>query len=241
MIQKVITLLLGPILLLQGRSVRKNIPRLQEPEGARSGIAGGGYPVRILILGDSAASGVGVGHQDQALAGGLQNALKDQFRIEWKVVARTGATTRFTIDSLASVPDETFDVVATSLGVNDIIASVGLKSWLSQQRHLRDVLRQRFNPSLLIISGFPPVSKFPALPQPLRWYLGRRAREFDKAIEIDLRRELDCVYLPIKFEADASMMALDGFHPGPIIYRKWAESIARVVSDQMNERTRVAT
>jgi hypothetical protein len=36
------TLALGPLLLAQGRHVRRTVPELPEPEGPRSGIAGSG-------------------------------------------------------------------------------------------------------------------------------------------------------------------------------------------------------
>jgi hypothetical protein len=35
------------------------------------------------------------------------------------------------------------------------------------------------------LSGLPPMHRFPALPQPLRWYIGSRARDFDRALAAD--------------------------------------------------------
>lgn len=58
-----------PILWWQGRRVKRDTPRLPEAAGARVGVSGAGQPLRVLILGDSAAAGVGVSHQDQALLG----------------------------------------------------------------------------------------------------------------------------------------------------------------------------
>ena len=52
--------LLYPVIIYQGNSVRKNARMLSEPKGARMGITGNGKSVDILILGDSAACGVGV-------------------------------------------------------------------------------------------------------------------------------------------------------------------------------------
>lgn len=50
------TLALGPLLLGQGRYVRRVTPRLPEPEGERQGVIGAGPALRLLILGDSAGS-----------------------------------------------------------------------------------------------------------------------------------------------------------------------------------------
>lgn len=81
----------------------------------------------------------------------------------------------------------------------------------------------------MAISGLPPVSLFPALPQPLRWYLGRRSRQLDARLEQDLRGEADVTYLGLGFINDMSLMAEDGFHPGPEIYRAWADAVAQVI------------
>ena len=62
---------LAPILLWQGHKVRQRTLRLPEASGARAGILGQGLPLRLLLLGDSAAAGVGVSRQEEALAGQL--------------------------------------------------------------------------------------------------------------------------------------------------------------------------
>ena len=60
---KLSTLALLPVLFVQGTKVRKNTPRLLEASGERQGIVGKGKPLSLLILGDSAAAGVGVENQ----------------------------------------------------------------------------------------------------------------------------------------------------------------------------------
>ena len=65
---------LAPVIIAQGLYVRRVTPRLPEPEGERSGVNGAGPPLSLLILGDSAAAGVGVATQDQALSGQLVSA-----------------------------------------------------------------------------------------------------------------------------------------------------------------------
>ena len=72
---KIAAIALGPLLLLQGRRVRRSVPRLPEPTGPRSGCVGAGRSLRVLIAGDSAAAGVGSANQDQALSGQLIRCL----------------------------------------------------------------------------------------------------------------------------------------------------------------------
>lgn len=51
--------LLGPLLWLQARHVRRVTPHMPEPPGLRAGTAGRGPLIRLLVAGDSGAAGVG--------------------------------------------------------------------------------------------------------------------------------------------------------------------------------------
>jgi len=220
---------LGPILVAQGLWARWRTPRLPEAAGPRRGASGQGAVLRLLILGDSAAAGVGASDQGQALSGQLATALAPRYRVEWQLAARTGATTMSTLGQLALMGAVQFDVAVTSLGVNDVVSAVGLATWRREQRQLRAVLRESFGVRQLIVSGLPPMSVFPALPQPLRWYLGRRARQFDSVLAEDLVGEDDVAFLPLDFACDVQLMATDGYHPGPAGYRAWAQRVAALV------------
>jgi hypothetical protein len=87
------TIVLGPVLLAQGRHVRRTVRLLPEPEGLREGDSGSGPLLRLLIAGDSAAAGVGAPTQDDALSGHLVSSLAGCLRVQWKLFAYTGATT----------------------------------------------------------------------------------------------------------------------------------------------------
>ena len=229
MIHALATVALGPILLVQGRRARRSIPRLPEASGPRRVTVGEGSSIRILIAGDSAAAGVGAESQDAALAGRTASCLKDYFQVTWQLEARTGATTADTLDRLEGLDAQPFDVFVTSLGVNDVTRGIGLSPWLEQQRGLLELARDRFSVDLAVIAGLPPVGGFPALPQPLRWYLGRRARQFSDALERWVRSEARAHFVDLHFTLDPSLMASDGFHPGPAIYQGWGERVARII------------
>lgn len=229
MIHQLAPVVLGPVLYLQGKAVRRNTPRLPEPPGDRRGHAGTGRELRLLVLGDSAAAGVGAAHQDEALLGRLVASLSARFTVHWHLCARTGATTTSTLKKARSLTDGPFDVAVTSLGVNDITAGVSRPTWLAQQAELRDVLRTTLGVKALVLSGLPPVHGFPALPQPLRWYLGARASAFDRALEHAVAAEPDVRFLSLRFSSDVNLMATDGFHPGPAAYRAWGERASEVI------------
>jgi hypothetical protein len=66
MIYHLAMVLLAPVLAAQGMYVRRVTPSLSEPEGVRSGVFGAGPKIKLLIVGDSAAAGLGAATQHQA-------------------------------------------------------------------------------------------------------------------------------------------------------------------------------
>jgi hypothetical protein len=130
------TATLGPLLLLQGRHVRRVTPRLAEAAGPRDGTAGDGPPLRLLIAGDSAAAGVGVPVQGRALSGQLVAALAATHRVSWRLIARTGWTTRDLLVQIEAEPAARFDIAVTSLGVNETTGGVPPARWLRDQAAL---------------------------------------------------------------------------------------------------------
>ena len=167
MIQAVAKVLLGPLLLAQGRHVRRTALKLPEPPGQRRGVVGQGQPLRLLVTGDSAAAGVGAESQDEGLLGKILSGLTDTFEVEYRLIAKTGAKTPSTIGRLARLDPVAYDVVVTSLGVNDLTSGTSSDEWISDQQQLINLLRGHFSAQQVIVAGLPPVGHFPLLPQRL--------------------------------------------------------------------------
>ena len=136
MFLKISTIALIPSLIIQGHAVKKNTLCLPEPEGNRQGIIGTGKALSILILGDSAAAGVGVQIQEDALLGAVLNQLKDQYKISYMLEAKTGHSTGQVIKTAKMMSAQHFDVVITSVGVNDITKLTPPKNWIKKQQQL---------------------------------------------------------------------------------------------------------
>ncbi len=219
--------LLGPVLWLQGRHVRRVTPRLPEPPGVRAGRAGSGPLLRILIAGDSAAAGVGAPTQTEALSGQLLHCLQDHFCVDWQLLATTGLDTPGLLALLDATPPKAVDVVIVSIGVNDVTALTPPARWLGWQAQLAQCVEARFSPALLVHTAVPPMHVFCALPQPLRWFFGRWADAFNRQLAQALaghpRRVLHTPFLsPV-----SAGLATDGFHPGPVAYAAWAQSLSQ--------------
>jgi lysophospholipase L1-like esterase len=221
---------LAPLLMAQGRRVRRMTPRLSEPPGPREGVCGEGPPLRLLLVGDSATAGVGAATQAEALSGRLVAELAPTFRVTWRLIARTGATTAGTARHLAGRrPEEcaAFDVAAVSLGGNDVMGRRPLDQWLDDLGRVMTLLRERFGVEYVLLSGLPPIHEFTALPQPLRWYLGVAARRFDRALDAWAAARPGCEHVPLTLPHAAGLLASDGLHPGPLLHQRWAVELAR--------------
>lgn len=225
-VQRVLFVLLSPLLLAQGIYARRVTPRLPEPVGPRSGRQGRGPALRLLIAGDSAAAGVGVDDQRAALSGQLSAQLAPCVDLQWTLIAQTGYTTRDLLQRLAQEPAETFDVAVLSLGVNDVTGAVRARAWLARQRALVLLLQQRFQVKQVVLSSLPPMNAFHALPQPLRALLGARSRRFNTALARAVEAWPGCELLSTVPVHDAEALSTDGFHPGPSTYAAWAAQLA---------------
>lgn len=218
-----------PVLLGQAAYVRSRVLELPEPEGPRRGAVGDGPPLRLLVIGDSSAVGVGVQTQDQALLGGVSRRLSHIARVEFDLVARVGAKTTEAVRWLDDLPRDRYDVVITALGVNDVTKATPLTRWLSLQRQLMQRLETDFGAKRIIVSGLPPMGQFPLLPQPLRWAMGQRAMWFDKHLHRLVNKRPGCTPVTIDLGLDDTNMSPDGFHPGPAVYAAWADEVAAAV------------
>ena len=139
--------------LLQGAWLYATRPRLQEPVGPREGTVGQGPGLRLLILGDSAAAGVGVATQDDALAGHLPRALAQDRTVHWRLAARCGATTASTLTRLMALDAEPFDVVLIAVGINDAKNGVAKTTYRNNYRTIINTLRTRHAADMILCTA----------------------------------------------------------------------------------------
>jgi len=229
---EIITFGLIPFLVIQGYCVKKNIPRLPEANGFRKGIVGQGKRLSILIIGDSAAAGVGVETQKDALLGAILDELKQNFEIHYQLEAETGNTTVQALQKVKKIRSQQIDVVITSVGVNDVTKLITPNKWIQQQKILYSVIENKFSPQLVLVTAVPPMQLFPALPNPLGWLFGQYSSGMnEKLIEFIQKKqnyqliEFDLTY----FKALNLEMAEDGFHPSKEIYQLWANGLIQKI------------
>ena len=229
------TLALFPALLIQGNRVKKNTIRLSEAEGARDGITGQGQTLSLLILGDSAAAGVGVAHQNDALLGAVVSALQHQYQVHWRLEAQSGDTTSQVIQKTQKMVNQKYDVVVTSVGVNDVTRLMSARTWIKQQQQFYQLIQAKFQPELIIATGVPPMHLFPALPNPLSWLFGQYAKQMNLQLEKIVSKQKDMQWIEYDIQKYQSMnleMAKDGFHPSKEIYQIWGKEVAEMILER---------
>ncbi len=221
---------LAPLLLVQGLWVRMRATRLPEPPGPRAG--GDGDGLRLLILGDSSAAGVGAETQAAALGVQLAAALAQDGPVSWHLEAATGATTKDSLGKLPQLPEAPFDLAVLVHGVNDTTGFVSARRFMARQNALIDALRARHAVKRFVLSGVPPMHHFPLLPQPLRWVLGCHAERLDQVLAELAQEHCDVQHLALNLPYEPHLVARDGYHPSEAAYALWAGHLAQVIRAQ---------
>ena len=135
-------LVLGPILLIQARRLRRTALRLPEAAGPRCGSEGvedTRHPaLRILIVGDSSAAGVGVDDQTQALAQPIAKRLASKLNrpVTWQLVAKSGVNTGESLELLRQSELGPADFLVVALGTNDVTSQRAPGQFLQDYRRL---------------------------------------------------------------------------------------------------------
>ncbi|MGK3199639.1 SGNH/GDSL hydrolase family protein [Amycolatopsis sp. MEPSY49] len=215
------------VILAQALYVKRTTPRLPGAAGPTEGLVPGtGEPFRLAVLGESTVDGVGAATHEEALTGCLARELARGGRaVRWQAAGRTGANARVVRAELVPLLRPA-DLVVVALGVNDTIE---LRTAPAYRRDLLELvveLRRRLGPVDVLLAGVPPMSRFPALPRPLRDVLAARSTALDKAA-VALAKLPGVRHVPMDPALlDPAAFASDNFHPGPAGYARWARNLA---------------
>jgi lysophospholipase L1-like esterase len=232
-------LVLSPLLVAQAALARARLPRLPEPTGPRQGVVGRGRVLRLLVMGDSSAAGVGVQTQREGLGLPLAQhvAALCGARVQWQLAAQAGLTTAQTLlmwrtraqaDELLAA-----DVVVVATGVNDVVDQVPSHRAVDARQQLANLLRNGHGVQHVVFAPLPPMHQFPALPQPLRWVAGCDARRHNRALFEWTAGRSDVSHVDMQIDLAPEMMSVDGFHPGVPVYRYCANAIAQHIATQV--------
>ncbi|MCD6252245.1 MAG: SGNH/GDSL hydrolase family protein [Psychrobacter sp.] len=261
--------LLAPVYLYQGRKIKRDTVRLPEPNGERHGHVSLPEPtgtvknkrkptLNLMIVGDSAAAGVGSQTQQEALVGKLipilaqQSDICTQFdELVWSLQATTGHTSFDILRRLYVLPppSQPVDVMVLSVGVNDTTSNVSVHKWQQQIKDIIAIAQRKFGVRELIFLSLPPMAQMPAIPAPLNNFVGAKASILDKVLQQECAANDSVTYMATDFprmiEEHANgepidiavMFASDGFHPSSLMYGYWAQQVAERIIQVLDTST----
>jgi lysophospholipase L1-like esterase len=205
----------------------------------------GAPPLRLVLLGDSSALGVGVDQVSDTIGGQLARLLAEGGRLgatERQVrLSSVGVVGSRSTDLATQVArallGERPDVAVILVGANDATA---LRRPAEAAAHLGMAVRRLREARVEVVVGTcPDLGAVRAIAPPLRqvagWYGRRTARAQAAAVlsaggtVVDLGAEAGPV-----FRADAGTLCYDGYHPSADGYRVWAHALLPAVANAAN-------
>jgi lysophospholipase L1-like esterase len=204
------------------------------------GLAALGNPVRLALLGDSTAAGVGVQRVTETVGGRLAGRLASEGRRVRLFGAgisgsRTGDLGPQVSRALLGRPD----VAVLLIGANDALHATALPI---VRRNLGDAVgRLRAAGVNVVVGTCPDLGAARAFGQPLRGLLAVRARQLAASQAVAVRAAggvpVDLAALTGRvFRADPGTLSVDRFHPSADGYRLWAEALLPAVREAASSR-----
>lgn len=219
-----------PVVAAQAAWVRWRTEVLHPADGPVHGSAGTGSsrPLRLGLVGESTAAGVGVCRHRHGFPGRLAEAWSTRTgrRVEWRVSGRSGATVAEIRAELLAGLGDGLDLAVALVGVNDVIRRRTAEQWRQDLDGLVGDLGARAH--RVVVAGVPPFEVFPALPRTLARCLADRAAVLDAVSRQVCAAHPRACWLPTTSPGPGGF-ARDGFHPSADGYRQWAEVVAAVL------------
>lgn len=193
-------------------------------------------PIRLLVLGDSTAAGVGADSQADALPGNLAHAILGHYGrgTEWEAIGRNDSTARdLIVDYLPEATSRVFDLVFLTVGAND---ALGLRSRGAFRRDVRvlvDRVRTSSPGALILVSLMPRFDRFASLHNPVRWNLSLHAASLDDGARRAVVGMADVFATPKPAPYTPEFWASDGSHPGAEGYRRWIDFAIDAMPDAL--------
>jgi lysophospholipase L1-like esterase len=222
-----------PVYVWQGLGVRRRTERMFPAKGpVLHAIAGGEPPLSLLVLGDSSAASVGIGHSENGLAAQLALILSKRTgrAVRWRAAGFNSATSGQIRDHvLPNLSADPWTHIVLSIGTNDTKNFHSLPRFKKEFGGLLYALRAKWPEARVVWSPVVEFTRVPALPPLLGRILEIRAQAINGLGErLCLERgAVPSARLPI---LDPQLgFSTDGFHASEAGYRAWAEHLADLV------------
>ncbi|WP_147301947.1 SGNH/GDSL hydrolase family protein [Thalassotalea euphylliae] len=220
------TLISAPIWMIQGVCTKRSAIRLSEAQGERKFVVSQFHhqdktaaiekPIKVAVIGDSVAAGVGITSIKDALAGQLAAELNSRFDVAVKlaVLAKSGDKIADLHSAIRNEIAEVADYVVISIGVNDAKGFTSSRKWSQQLNELMTLIEHKYQPQQTLLLAIPPLECFPLLKKPLASILGFRSSRLNDAT-YKLQRLAPERFSIVNYQLipDEKYFTADGFHP----------------------------
>ena len=238
-----------PAMYWQGKRIYAEMPKLPDALDTEGRYGEGQTPLRLLAVGESSISGVGVERHCDSIVGGLANYLArgGQTRVDYRVVAKSGYdAARVHDELLPQLPADSPDLILLGLGGNDAFQASTPRRFVRHTRRVLDRLRALYPHTPIVMLTVPPIYDFIGFTKLLRFFMGGLARLFGDCLEyltgqyeqlhyfneeLSLRKFQELVGRP----SEPVEFFSDGVHPTALTYRIWAEQLGRYVRRRVLE------
>ncbi|MEP6902586.1 MAG: SGNH/GDSL hydrolase family protein [Actinomycetota bacterium] len=225
----------APFLYLQGQYVRRKIGRLPDAGGETVGkFSAGEMSVKLLILGESTATGIGARTHETALAGQFARCLGAKLgkSVEWHVVGRSGITVKETIHELVpQIPAEKFDYIMLALCGNEVLKLRSPRTFRRDMKKLLGILQEKYEDATVFITNAPAVRLSPVLPQPIKFILGHLSALHDANAREFTAEMKNVFYFHQPSEVPKDFFA-DGLHPSEKGYTDWSRRMIEFFTEK---------
>lgn len=204
--------------------------------------SGLGYPVQLLVLGDSSAAGMGADTAQQTVGAIIAHGVSalSGRPVRLTNVAVTGAESsgldRQLAEALEEVPDP--DVAVIMIGANDVTHRIDKSIAV---RHLQQAVSAlRAADCEVIVGTCPDLGTIEPVAQPLRLLARRWSRDLAAAQTVAVvgaggrTVSLGDLLGPQFATSSREMFSHDGFHPSPAGYARVASALLPSVCDALN-------
>ena len=237
--QRLLTLLTWlafPVYVWQGLGVRRRTTRMLPARGPVMHEMPGKAPaITLLVLGDSSAASVGIGHSENGLAAQLAILIAERTgsAVRWRAAGFNSATSGQIRDHvLPNLSADPWTHIVLAIGTNDTKNFHSVPRFKKEFGGLLYALRAKWPEARVVWSPVLEFTRAPAMPSLLGRILEIRATEMNRmGKRLCLERgAVPASRLPIP-DPQAGF-AVDGFHASEAGYRAWAEHLVGPVLDE---------
>jgi len=243
----VVNLPLLPILIYQGKQVRKNIPSLPEASTPEGQTGNGNRTIKLVSIGESTIAGIGVKTHDQGFTGHLSSILSEKLdaTLDWKVVAKSGYTAKNTlVDLVPKTKSLALDIIIIGLGGNDTFKMTSPKQWEQNIEGIIKAIKTIHQNIPILFINVPPIRSFPAFSKLVKFVLGRQVDLLHDSLKKVIDQQNEVWYIEERIELitwldhfkekkyTSKDFFSDDVHPSELTYKTWAEETAKFILEK---------